>query len=218
MQDLKDFIHTKYKSLDVQQDISTLQDIFFEKEYSHYPVTRQGMFLGSIPVEDAEIANHTDKIEDYLYALEVFYVRINATWLEVLERFAQNQTDIMPVLDFDNNYLGYYVKEDFVTFFTNTPFLKERGGVIILECDFVKYAASEISQVVESNGHKVLGMFISNFTDKVQISLKINTESLNEVLQSFRRYGYEVVSEHQEDYYIEGLKERLDYIHKYLSL
>ncbi|MDO4729181.1 MAG: CBS domain-containing protein [Bacteroidota bacterium] len=218
MQSLKHFICTEDKSVDTLQCISELQHLFRNGACSHYPVTRQGVFVGCISAEDVEVANLTDRVEDYLYALEVFYVRANATWFEVLERFARNQTNIMPVLDWDNNYLGYYKEADLMSFLTDTSFLKERGSVIVLACDLVKYASSEISQIVESNGHKILGMFVADLSDKVHVFLKINTESVNEVLQSFRRYGYEILSEHQQDYYVEGLKERLDYIHKYLNI
>ena len=53
--------------------------------------------------------------------------------------------------------------------------------------------------------------------DKVQITVKIGNAALNDVLQSFRRYGYNIVSGIEEDSYIESLKERSDYLKKYLD-
>jgi hypothetical protein len=35
---------------------------------------------------------------------------------------------------------------------------------------------------------------------------------MNEIIQTFRRYNYEIISEHQEDNYINNLKERSDYL------
>lgn len=37
-------------------------------------------------------------------------------------------------------------------------------------------------------------------------------------IQTFRRYNYEIISEHQEDTYITNLKERSDYLDKYLNM
>jgi hypothetical protein len=46
--------------------------------------------------------------------------------------------------------------------------------------------------------------------------MKISLGAINEIIQSFRRYNYEIISEHQEDNYINSLKERSDYLDKYL--
>jgi Mg/Co/Ni transporter MgtE len=37
-------------------------------------------------------------------------------WLDVLEVFAKNQTNIVPVLDSANQYIGYYELEDIIKF------------------------------------------------------------------------------------------------------
>ena len=78
---------------------------------------------------------------------------------------------------------------------------------------------SQIAQIVESNGGKLFGSFISSSTTQsVQITLKIASGSVNEIIQTFRRYGYRIISENQEDTYLEGLKERSDYLDKYLNI
>ena len=55
-------------------------------------------------------------------------------------------------------------------------------------------------------------------SDLVQITLKIGNTSLNEIIQTFRRYSYNIVSGHEEDSYIESLKERSQYLDKYLNM
>ena len=54
--------------------------------------------------------------------------------------------------------------------------------------------------------------------DLVQITLKIGGSSLNDIIQTFRRYSYNIVSGHEEDGYLENLKERSDYLKKYLNI
>jgi hypothetical protein len=51
-----------------------------------------------------------------------------------------------------------------------------------------------------------------------EITLKITLGAMNEIIQTFRRYNYEIISEHQEDNYINNLKERSDYLDKYLNI
>jgi Mg/Co/Ni transporter MgtE len=140
-------------------------------------------------------------------------------WLDVLEVFAKNHSNIVPVLGEDNAYLGYYELEDIVKFFHETPFLKEQGAVIVVEKNAVDYSMGQITQIVESNNGKLLGLFISDASaEKIQVTIKIAMGSTNEIIQTFRRYNYEIVSEHNEDNYINNLRERSEYLEKYLNI
>ena len=78
---------------------------------------------------------------------------------------------------------------------------------------------SEISQIIETNNGKVLGAFVSKIeNDLAQITIKIGQASLNEVIQSFRRYSYNILSETEDDLFVESLKERSGYLNKYLNM
>jgi len=194
-------------------------DFFQELDYTHFPVLEEGIFIGCANAEDLETYQETKKLIDYKYNLEPFFIRQDACWLDVLENFAQNNSNITPVLNTENKYIGFYQLEDVVNFLTNTPFIKEQGGIIIIKKEIKDYSFTQISQIIEENNAKILGFFISN-TDLefVEITIKISSTSLNAIIQSFRRFNYEIVSEHQEDNYIQNLKERSEYLEKYLNI
>ena len=85
--------------------------------------------------------------------------------------------------------------------------------------NITEYSFSQISQIVEGNNGRILGLFISDSTNgKIQITLKIAAGGMNEIIQTFRRYDYEIVSNHEEDNYINNLKERSEYLDKYLNI
>lgn len=72
---------------------------------------------------------------------------------------------------------------------------------------------------MESNNNHLLGAFVSEMDeDKAQITIKVTTSGINELIQSFRRYGYIIVSQHQEDSFRENMKERSKYLDKYLNI
>ncbi len=216
---LSDYINNDFKPHDIHESIAVLQDFFNEESFSHFPVIENGIFIGNISNEDVETFDFDKKISDYKYTLEGFFTKNNAIWLDVLENFAQNHTNVMPVLDQNNSYVGYYEITDVIRFFNETPFLKERGSIIIVEKNSGEYSFSQVSQIVEGNNAKLLGIFISDSSnEKVQITIKIASGSMNEIIQTFRRYEYEIISEHQEDNYINNLKERSDYLEKYLNI
>lgn len=203
----------------VNSSIGVLQRLFDEVTYSHIPVEKEGVYLGCISETDARSFESAKHISDYQFSLEPFFVRETENWLDVLGAFARNQTDILPVLDEENSYMGFVELYDIVNLFTDTPFLNGPGNIIILEKGYRDYSFSEISQIVESNGEHVLGMFVSQLeNDVAQITLKIGQNSLNSILQAFRRYGYNIHSHHQEDSFNSSLRERSKYLDKYLNI
>jgi len=219
MTEIKDYITNDYKALNSSENIASVQDFFHELNFTHFPVMEEGIYLGSIASEDIETFDVDKSISDYRFTLEGFYARNSMIWLDVLEVFAKNHTNLVPVLDENNGYVGYYEIEDIIKFFHETPFLKEQGGIIVIKKGILDYSMSQIAQIVESNNGKILGFFISDAdVNTVEITIKISLGAMNEIIQTFRRYNYEIISEHQEDNYINALKERSDYLDKYLNI
>ena len=106
-----------------------------------------------------------------------------------------------------------------ISLFGESPFFSEPGGVLVVEKGINDYSFSEISQIVESNNGKLLGAFVSKMQpDLVQVTLKIGNTGLNEIIQTFRRYNYSIISGHEDDSYLESLKERSDYLDRYLNI
>lgn len=219
MTEITEYINNDIKAIGIEDTIESVQDFFADLSFSHFPVLENGIYIGSISGDDIETFDSDKKVNDYRYTLEGFFARKNMIWLDLLEVFARNHTSVVPVLDEKNSYIGYYDITDVVKFFHETPFLKEMGGIIIVEKNINDYSMSQIAQIVESNNGKLLGLFVSNVElDQVQITIKITLGAMNEIIQTFRRYNYEIISEHQEDNYLNALKERSDYLDKYLNI
>lgn len=219
MTEITNYITNDFRAIDSQETIASVQDFFADLNFSHFPVLENGIFIGSIASDDVETFDTDKKVIDYKYTLERFFARKSMIWLDVLEVFAKNHTNIIPVLDENNAYTGYYEMEDIMKFFQETPFLKEQGGIIIVQKGLLDYSMGQVTQIVESNNGKILGCFVSEADlENVQITIKIGVGPMNEIIQTYRRYGYEIISEHQEDAYINSLKERSDYLDKYLNI
>ena len=219
MNNLTSYINNEIKPLKHTQTIANAQDLFLDIPYTHFPVTEEGIYMGCISKENAELLNSEALINDSRFNFDRFFVRENMIWLDVLEIFAKNDSNIIPVLDTKNTYLGYYELEDVIRFLHETPFLKEEGGIIVVEKEIDKFSMSQVAQIIESNNAKILGIFISNVVgNKVEITIKISQSGINNIIQTFRRYEYEIISEHQEDSYLNSLKERSEYLDKYLNI
>jgi Mg/Co/Ni transporter MgtE len=219
MNSLESYINNEIKPIKHTESIAIAQDVFEDFPYSHFPVTEDGIYIGCVNKEAVEFLDANALVNDSRFHFDRFFVRSNMIWLDVLEVFAKNEANLLPVLDEKNNYLGYYELEDVIRFLHETPFLKEEGGIIIVEKEVDKFSMSQVAQIVESNNAKILGLFISNVANgNVEITIKISQSGLNEIIQTFRRYEYEIISEHQDDSYLNSLKERSDYLEKYLNI
>lgn len=219
MLEITNYINNDFKAFDSDEKISYVQDFFSDLTFSHFPVVEENIYIGSIAADDVVTFEGNKSIKEYRYTFDAFFVRTNMIWLDVLEVFAQNHTNLIPVLDEHNKYVGYYELVDIVQFFAETPFLREQGGIIIVKKAITDFSMSQITQIVESNNGKILGLFISEAsTDFIQVTLKLSLGGMNEIIQTFRRFNYEIISEHQEDSYLNNLKERSDYLDKYLNI
>lgn len=200
----------------------TLKDViaFFEETtYSHVGVAENGIFLGLLSENDLACFEPEKKIDDFRFELEHFFVTKETAWLDVLEMFSRNEANILPVLDEDQLISGYYDLEDVVDVFIDTPFFKEPGAILVVSIGIKDYSFSEIAQIVEGNNARLLGAFITDSqNDIVEITLKVGTQSLNEVAQTFRRYNYTIVFGNSDDQFMEDLKQRSDYLEKYLNV
>ncbi|MEX0274549.1 MAG: CBS domain-containing protein [Flavobacteriaceae bacterium] len=205
-----------FKVNDLQRDVI---DFFKENTFSHIAVIENGGFLGLLSEADLDTFKPTEKIEGKRYDLEAFFVRKDDNWLDVMEVFARNEANILPVLGEKDEVLGYYDLNDIVDIFIDTPFFKEPGGIIVLAKGARDYSFSEVAQIVESNNAKLIGGFISDArNDVVQITIKVSTDNMNEVLQTFRRYNYNVLFGNKDDQFLEDLKQRSAYLDKYLNV
>ena len=219
MRQLSEYINNDFKPFSNTDTVAEIQDFFAEDSYSHFPILDNDIYIGSISAVDVETFEPQKPIAEYRYTLESFFVRTTMNWLDVLEVFARNNANIVPILDETNKYIGYYDITDVIKFLNETPFLKETGGILVVEKPVADYSMSQITQIVESNNGKLLGVFVSEANaEKVQVTIKTTLGSLNEIIQSFRRYNYEIISEHHEDDYLNTLKERSEYLDKYLNI
>jgi len=54
--------------------------------------------------------------------------------------------------------------------------------------------------------------------DITQITIKVGHTGINAIVQTFRRYSYNIISNHKEDRFVEDLKKRSKYLDKYLKM
>ncbi len=215
-----DYILNDIKPLKIGDKIKKAQALFEQNPASHLPVIDRNIFYGNIAKQDVEFTDYSDEILDEIKPLiQTFYATIDMNWFEVLQYFATYNCNLLPVLNGSKKYVGYYELDDFLNLFKCTPFLHEEGVILVISKEVSDYSFSQITQIVESNNATLLGAFVSKIeNDVAQITLKLSLHDINNTLNSFRRYNYQILNEFEKDKYLEELNNRSNYLQKYLNI
>ena len=216
---IQEHIITNIPVFEIKDTFEKVLEFFQDTTYSHVAIIEEGRFLGVFSENDSEALLPETKIENFRYELQSFFVRRETNWLDVLEAFARNEANLLPILNETEEVVGYYNLTDIVSVFIDTPFFTDPGSILLVATGINDYSFSEIAQIVESNNAKLIGGFITDTqNDVIQVTLKITTNNYNKVVQTFRRYNYHILFGNSDDEFLEDLKNRSDYLNKYLNV
>lgn len=200
--------------------VSEAQALFNELTFSHLPVVDGFEYLGSLAEYDVRSFDSDKMISEYSDFYERFHVKEGVNSLEMMEAASMYESNVIPVLSQnEGKYIGYVELDTIMSAFGNMPFMNEFGNIIVIQKGINDHSFSEVCQIVESNNAKVLGVYVSNVeNDVVQTTVKMGDGDFNAIVQTFRRYGYEIISDHYDDVFLNNLKERSRYFAKYLNI
>lgn len=217
---ITEHIINQLQPLHLKDTIATVQSSFQQNPVTHLPVVENNQLQGCFSEEDVQILDiSADAIGNQAHLLHSFFADEKATVLELLKIFADNDTNIIPVLNEFNDYIGYFDLRDILDVFSTSPFMIEESETLVIEKMRNEYSMSEIVQIIEASGGKLLGLYVSEKSaNTTQITIKVITDEINEIMQTFRRYDYKIISMHENDIYLEDLKNRSEYLQKYLEM
>lgn len=217
---INEYILKEIKPLRLKDTVKSAQKVFENYPITHFPVIKNNKLLGAFSEDDIQtLENKESELGSYAHLLHSFFADEKVTMIELLKKFADNDTNIIPVLNEFKEYIGYFDLRDVLTIFSTSPFMREESETLIIEKRINDYSMSEIVQIIESNGGKLLGLYISEKkADMIRVTAKIISKEINEIMQTFRRYDYKIISMHENDLYLENLKNRSEYLQKYLEM
>lgn len=212
-------LYTWKHPLEVSENVSAFVDLASDLELACVPVFRNNSYIGSVAKEDIEVLDLKEPLENYHYVVKEASFEVGSSLLDILRSFANFETPILFALDENKELLGYLDLIDFLSVCKETPLLSFGGEEVIVKKKRVDFTYSQLVQVIESNNAKIIGMFtLLVNAEYIEVSLRIDHNGLNEILQNLRRYDYEILSLHKEDLHTEILRDNSAYFEKYLNI
>jgi len=196
-------------------------DLFVEYKLSLLPVVEKATFLGYISEESLLEIAHNRKLGSLIPAKLEAFAAADGHYFEVLRLMNQYDTDLIAVIDGDENFIGSIVKAEIAGYFSNLGFINAPGGILVLSIANSSYSVTEISRIVESNDMRILSFYIEdNPEDGFEsfITLKLNRTDLTRLIASLERFGYKIEADFHESAFQPIETERLDMLMRYLNV
>ncbi|QDP85404.1 CBS domain-containing protein [Chryseobacterium sp. SNU WT5] len=214
---IKDYISKDYPAFNTSDSIEVANEMAKEFGYSHVFIKKKGIYQGALSQPFLE-----ESPEGSLATLEHHYEKFallnDGNVLDSIRLFHTFNSNVVPIINKLEKYEGYLTCDDLFSEFAKYPLFSENGALLVVQINKRSYSMTEVCKIVESNNAKIYGCYISAFEgDDVQISLKISSENLSSIDETFERYGYSVVHKYYDDEKEELLKDRFGFFQKYME-
>lgn len=196
-------------------------------EMLHYgtqalPVLQDEEFMGVVRLEDLE--NQSDDAQPVSSLtpemLKPAFVQTDTHELEVITAFGVFKSDVIAVLDRNGAYVGGIHASEMLYAFAQAVSFKIPGGVVVLELASGDYHLSQIAQIAESGDARIVALYITEIpgSNRILLTIKLNKENLDGILQTFERYNYEIKAVFAQSNSAVDLMQRYNLLMKWINI
>jgi len=192
-----------------------------EFRVSHLPVVCGNQYIGLISESDVyDMPDPKLRLDECFLNLPKPFIYSNQHAYEVMKLIADLKITVVPILDENNEYIGCTDLLFLMSAITAVVSVKEQGGILVLVMNRNDYTLTEISRIVEENNAKILSSYITSKpeTTEIEVTIKINTNDLERIIQTFIRYDYTITETYAKGTTNNDLKRRYDELMNYLNM
>lgn len=216
---LTNYITNDFKPLSLNDTVDMAIVLFENFSMDFLPIVEDDILIGCLPIDFSLGIEQKRLVGEYLNTEELFFVNKEDSLIDALRILGINNSNTVFVTNSNNKYIGYVTQYDVMSRLSNTPFFNEIGGVVVIKKSINEYSISEISQIVESENAKIIGVFINDYIgDDVVLTVKINIMRLGTIEASLKRFGYVVLESYHENKDTDDLQDRYDSLMSYLNV
>ena len=215
----KKLISKEIQTITLEYSGAEVLAIMQENHISHIAILSNNELLGIISEEDIwSMHDENNKVESIKEKIKHFFMPLGKDVFEIINYMDKHKLSLLPMLT-HGKYIGSITYESIISSLASIVAIQESGGVIILEMMKKEYSMSEIAQIVESNGARILSAYITDVDDRdvIKLTLKLNIIDIAPVIQTFERYKYTVAAGYNQSENKDNLGDRYDLLMRYLN-
>ncbi|MBK6544875.1 MAG: CBS domain-containing protein [Saprospiraceae bacterium] len=172
-------------------------------------------------ITKSDLHNYSDNVKISELPVELFEsVGPQCHFFEIWSRIVESHLSCIPVVNDHDDYMGCIRQQTLLQFYGQSFALTEPGCIVVLSQRRLDYSLSKIAAIVEEEDCIILSSFVTETSDKgtILITIKLNCLEAQGILNSFERYGLEIVDVFSEEAFSDVLKERFNMLMNYLNL
>ncbi len=186
------------------------------------PVVNNGKFLGLINDEQILDSNDGSKlIGDFELTCADCFVNESQYFYDILKLAVDSKVELVGVVDDSKEFVGVITIQDTITAFAQTTPIQAQGSVLVISMSSTDYSLAELSRLVEENNARILSSSVRqdpSDISKIKVTLKINLEDISNIVATFERFEYKIISRFQETEVTESDRDKIDELLKYLDI
>lgn len=154
-------------------------------------------------------------LDSPIYAFEYQHL------FEVARQMLSKEVRFIAVVNSSESIIGIIEKKDLLEAFSEMLNISTQGSVISVEVGEADYTLTELVNIIEAEGAKILGLTVEHSRGEdsgIQVSIKLNLEDTTAVVSSLKRHGYITTTENRDDLLQIDMSSRADELLRYLEL
>ena len=213
------FIDPSIVPLKISDSVAVAIDFFKEFSVRQLPVVQDNICIGILSLDEIEEELADITVLDFInlnYSFASNYDHI----YEVMRAISEQSLTLFPIIDENNNYLGCITLASLFKNYINCAAFSQPGSIVVLEMDKKNYSLAEIARIVESENKVILSSLLSSNgeSDRLEITLKLNSAQIQNLLSTFERFGYNIKATFDEEDVKDTLKNRYESLMTYLNV
>jgi predicted transcriptional regulator len=213
------FIDPSIVPLKISDSVAIAIDFFKEFSVRQLPVVQDNICIGILSLDEIEEELADIPVLDFInlnYSFASTYDHI----YEVMRAISEQSVTLFPIIDENNNYLGCITLASLFKNYINCAAFSQPGSIVVLEMDKKNYSLAEIARIVESENKVILSSLLSSNaeSDRLEITLKLNSAQIQNLLSTFERFGYNIKATFDEEDVKDTLKNRYESLMTYLNV
>jgi len=216
---IRDIIKKDICPLHIEDEgINTLA-IMDEYKTNQLPVVNGNNELLGI-INESVIMNMEDlknSLQFVRHEIHKIFVVFDSHIFEAIKILAENQLSLLPVVNKDQNYIGYLKSIDIIKKIGETSVNYSNNFIVVISSKPKNYLLSEISRLIEENNGTILTLWKELKEEKSNIHILITCTNSERIIQVLERYDYDIESIFINKSDIESLDDRFESFIKYLN-
>ena len=207
-------------SISSSASVKDVIELLNTEDISEAIVTDEGRYIYFI--REIDILNSSkNQISEINLDREGYFAYEDEHFLKSIHKMHINDLSVLPVVDQNMMYVGALRKDSLLDYLCEQYIISENESIILLEQAMRDYSLATLSRIIESEGGRVLGVFIgaSKYNnEKIWVSLTVQTTSLNKTVAALERHEYEVIAHMSGEENDSMIKERYESLMTFLNV